>query len=130
MSCTSLEVSCTCTDKSLTLTDNTLTASPAYRAVRIHNNCTCVHEYIKESLFHSLKIYRTACRNYKESYLRSNLFPLMIAAPTLKSSIRPLLHEPRNASSIFTPSDSLAGTTLSTKCGFATIGCIVERSIS
>ena len=47
--------------------------------------------------------------------LGATFYPFITAAPTLKSSIRPLLQEPRNASSILTPEHSEAFTTLSTK---------------
>ena len=60
--------------------------------------------------------------------LSDTFFPLMISAPTRRSSIRPLLQEPRNASLISMPHASSAGTTLSTKSGLATTGRTLLRS--
>ena len=55
-------------------------------------------------------------------------FPLITCAPTRRSSIRPLLQDPRNASSILIPRTSFAGARLSTKSGFATTGSTLDKS--
>ena len=122
MSCTSLKVAGSCTDQDFIFTDYALAASPAYTTVRVHHDRTCIHEDIDQSFFQSLSVNSLTCRNNKESYFSDTFFPLITCAPTRRSSIRPLLQDPRNASSILIPRTSFAGARLSTKSGFATTG--------
>ena len=56
MSCTSFEVTRSCTDQDFVFTDNTLAASPAYTAVRVHNDRTCFHENVDQAIFKSLTV--------------------------------------------------------------------------
>ena len=72
MSCTTLEITCSCTDQNFIFTNNSLTASPADTAVRIHYNCTCLHENIKKSFLKSLTVNCLTCRNNKETDLICN----------------------------------------------------------
>ena len=51
MTCTSLEITGSCADQDLILADNTLAASPAYTAVRVHNNRASFHEDIDQTFF-------------------------------------------------------------------------------
>ena len=74
MTCTSLKVTCSCADQDFILADNALAASPAYTAVRVHNNSSCLHKDVQKSLFQSLSIDCLTCRHYKETYSISNFF--------------------------------------------------------
>ena len=68
MSCTSLKVTGSGTDQNFIFTDYALTASPAYTAVWDHDDRTCIHEDVDQSLFQSLSVNSLTCRNNKESY--------------------------------------------------------------
>ena len=48
MSCTSLEVTCSGTNQNFVFSDHSLAASPAYTAVRVHNDCAGFHKDVKE----------------------------------------------------------------------------------
>ena len=51
MACAALEVSCTGTDQDLIFTDDALAASPAYTAVRVHNDRASFHEDVDQTFF-------------------------------------------------------------------------------
>ena len=72
MTGTALEVSGSGADQHVVLADDTLAASPADAAIRIHYNCTCLHENVKKSFLKSLAVNCLACRNNKETDLICN----------------------------------------------------------
>ena len=76
MTCAALEVSRTGADQDFVLTDHALTASPAYAAVRVHNNCTGFHKDVDQTFLQCLEINGLACRNDKETHFIGNFSAL------------------------------------------------------
>ena len=76
MSCTALEVSGTCTDQDFIFTNYTLTASPAYAAVRVHDDRAALNKGVDQPFLQCLKINGLTCRNDKETNLFCNMSAL------------------------------------------------------
>ena len=108
MSGASLEVTGTGTDQHLILADDALAAAPADTAVRVHDNGAALHKDLDEAL---IQCAVSRPHGWPEppgsAHGRKSSFLLQSAAPTRRSSIRPLLQEPRNASSMLDAAEPL-----------------------
>ena len=76
MTCAALEVSCTGTDQDLIFTDDALAASPAYAAVRVHDDRAALNKGVDQPFLQCLKINGLTCRNDKKTNLFCNMSAL------------------------------------------------------